>query len=247
MKGLYRKDFYALKRMLFTFFLVCGVVIIFSVLFVFSAKYGNMALNKEEMGEAAVLIMTKEMTLLPLLLPLAFIGQIGDCFKMDEEAGFYKLQGSMPISAYKIVGARFLTIFTIGGIGITVSVIGALLLSTCSEDMKFYDMVRYPFILLLFMLVFYGVFLPLAYGMKNKVYQTIMIILVLSIMIGGGVLLGLRMPKEEAEILPWLKDGIAHMMQFITDYLWLLFLVASAFLAAAYFASVSIVKRREWT
>ena len=110
MKGLIIKDLYCLKKEMKLFLGVTIGSAIVSVLFLLSARYGNIAnaladIQKTEMISGEELLrLTDMLALLVIYLPIALTGCVVECFKEDSKAGFGNIMFSMPVSYKKIVG-----------------------------------------------------------------------------------------------------------------------------------------------
>lgn len=107
MKGLIIKDIMCLKKQLTTFVYVMVGVIVLSVMYVLSARYGNIALAGQEMlkGNDLTAIdvqnLGTEVLVLFMLLPIALVGNMANVFAADGKAGFYKISGALPVSLKK--------------------------------------------------------------------------------------------------------------------------------------------------
>ncbi|MBO4400125.1 MAG: ABC-2 transporter permease [Lachnospiraceae bacterium] len=137
MKGLMIKDLYCLRRKMTIWGITVLMTSIVCVMFIFSAKYGNLAKafdgmrRTEEEATVSFLVpfLIKEMLIIFLLLPLgASFDLIQSVFIDDKNASFYKVASTLPVTRYERVGARALLILSSLGIGM---VIDLVLLSVC--------------------------------------------------------------------------------------------------------------------
>ncbi|MCM1162268.1 MAG: ABC-2 transporter permease [Roseburia sp.] len=139
MVGLIRKDMYCLRRNLKTFLMVSIGVIIISVLFILSARYGNVAKGIEEMkvenhmGEEDFYAFFQVAIWCVLLLPMSFLGIIAECFKEDKKAGFSKQMLILPLSDGKIVGSRYISCLLLSVISLADSLLAGFFVSLVSE------------------------------------------------------------------------------------------------------------------
>lgn len=138
MPGLIRKDLYCLKKSLWQFLFVTLGVILLAVLFLLSAGYGNVAKGIEnmqaegQMSEAEFYALFQIAVWLILLIPVAFVCMVVDCFKADQKAGFYKCLMSLPLQEYEIVGSRYVCCLLIAAVGMAGSAVAAILVSMIS-------------------------------------------------------------------------------------------------------------------
>ena len=115
MKGLLIKDFFCLKRQLFTFICICVGVLLVSVLVLISSEHGNLANGFHNMIADGDLTAERVATLMQycmifvLLIPMAFTENVANVFLDDRNASFQKLAGALPISVAKRVASRYIT------------------------------------------------------------------------------------------------------------------------------------------
>lgn len=139
MKGLLLKDYYCMKSNLFSFLCLTIGVIVIGVLFAISIHHGNMAdvvknLSEEEgMSPELVYDSFRAGVWLILMIPMAYVGNVIDCFKADMSASFGKILFSMPMKASQVVGARYLACLLYAGISFFGSLLAALCVSSATE------------------------------------------------------------------------------------------------------------------
>ena len=108
MKGLILKDVMCLKHQLRVFVFVIIGVVFTSILFVLSARYGNLAMAGAEMlqTEQATEIDVKNLAsvalVLFMLLPIATVGDMANVFEADGKAGFYRLAGALTLPSASV-------------------------------------------------------------------------------------------------------------------------------------------------
>ena len=144
MKGLVIKDIMCLKKQLTTFaFVIAGVVII-SILYVLSSRFGNLATVGEalldennNMSQIDVKNLGSMALVMFMLIPIVSVGDMLNVFVADGKAGFFKVSASLPVSMKKRMLSRFLTIFVLCGIGAAVDLALALVLCTLTDIMSF--------------------------------------------------------------------------------------------------------------
>jgi hypothetical protein len=147
MKGLIIKDIMCLRKQLTVFgFVVAGVLAV-GIMYVLSARFGNIATaNAKVIAENQMdvfennNIATLALALF-MLVPLASVGDLLNIFVADRQAGFEKVAGILPLSVGKRLTARFITIFTLFGIGAVIDIIIAFILSVMTDIISFSDFV----------------------------------------------------------------------------------------------------------
>lgn len=143
MLGLIQKDLYCLKKSLWQFLFVTLGVILLGILFLLSARYGNVAKGiaamqaEGQMNEQEFYALFQIPVWLILLIPVAFVCMIVECFKEDQRAGFYRCMMSLPLQEYEIVGSRYVCCLLVAAVGMTGSVVAAILVSVTSEVYAF--------------------------------------------------------------------------------------------------------------
>ena len=147
MKGLIIKDIMCLRKQLMIFtFVIIGVLVV-SVMYVLSARFGNLAdvgremlaMEKNQMSDIDVKNLGSIALMLFMLLPIVTVCDMVNVFAADGKAGFFKIAGSFPVSLKKRLLARYMTIYALFGIGVVVDVIIAFVLSLITDLIKFTD------------------------------------------------------------------------------------------------------------
>ena len=143
MKGLIIKDIMCLKKQLTVFIYVIIGVVVISVMYVLSAKFGNLALAGNEM------LATNDMTendvknlatgalVLFMMLPIVTVGDMANVFMADGKAGFNRIAGALPVSLKKRLLSKYITIYALFGLGMFVDVLLAFLLSALTDIITF--------------------------------------------------------------------------------------------------------------
>ena len=135
MKGLMIKDIMCLKKQLMVFCYVIIGVLIVSVMFVLSARFGNLSVAARQMAaenNMSVLDVNNLATLALLsfmFLPFAAVGDVLFVFEEDNKAGFAKVAGALPLSVPKRVLSRYLSVFALLAIGALLDIVIAFALS----------------------------------------------------------------------------------------------------------------------
>ena len=142
MKGLILKDLMCLRKQLTSFCFVMAGVLVASVMYVLSARFGAMAkvgqeMLKESASQVDVRNIGSMVLVMFMLLPIASVGDMLYVFLADGKAGFGKVSASLPLPLKKRMLARFLTIYAMFGIGVAVDLLLAFLLSCLTDMLKF--------------------------------------------------------------------------------------------------------------
>lgn len=248
MRGLYRKDLFGLKKMLYSFALISAIVFFISILCILSMRYGNLLLARQTIGEKEFRVIFRLETIFPLLIPIAFMGEVNSCFASDEKAGFWKLVKSMPVSPGQIVLSRYLTLFTMAGIGLTVSFPGAFVIGGFSDILKMSELLAFPFILCCALLIGISLGMPIAYRFGSRMNIVVMIVVVIGALAGfeAYVLLhtaNMSEAETEAFIEAVLNKG--SMLLHSGRMGLLLFLITVVCVVISFWISVEIVKRKK--
>ncbi len=143
MKGLIFKDILCLKKqfMVYCYVLIGSLAV--SVMFVLSAKFGNLAdvnavmLAENQMEPEDIKNMASFGLIMFMFLPLVGVGDTLITYEQDGKAGFSKLASTFPIPLHKRILSRFLSVFAILGIGIIFDTAIAALLSCLTDIMTF--------------------------------------------------------------------------------------------------------------
>lgn len=145
MKGLIIKDLMCLRKQGFTFIYIVISVLVVSVMYVLSAKFGNMAMGNQEMmmensmTEIDIKNLSTIVLILFMLLPISMVGDVSAVFVADGKAGFSNVSASLPVSIEKRVLSRYITISVFFGIGVAVDLVIACILSILTNIISFQE------------------------------------------------------------------------------------------------------------
>lgn len=143
MKGLIIKDLMCLRKQRITYIYIVIVVLIVSIMFVLSAKFGNIAMGNQymieenQLPEIDVMNLSSFALVLFMLLPIAMVGDVSAIFVADGKADFAKLSACLPLSIEKRVLAKFITILSFFGIGVATDLAISLVLSILTDIISF--------------------------------------------------------------------------------------------------------------
>lgn len=169
MKGLLIKDFYCLKRQLFTFICCSAGVLVIAVFVSISLQCGNLAdgfermLADRDLTNREVQALIQYCMLCVLLIPMAFTGNIADVFLDDSQASFQKLAGALPVSISERVGARYLSGLSFTLIGFLMDVGIVFVLSGVTELVPFWDFFGVLVSFASFMVIYLALFILFEY------------------------------------------------------------------------------------
>ena len=245
MKGLIIKDLYCLKKEIKLFLGVTIGSAIVSVLFLLSARYGNIAnalsdIQKTEMISGEELLrLTDMLALFVIYLPIALIGSVVECFKEDSTAGFGKVMFSMPVSYKKIVGSRYLTCLLFLGLCIMSSTFCSLLVTSVSNTLKFVSVFKGTLCCCSIFMIYIGLVIVLLYLLGTKRADVIQSLPFLIVFFAGIIWFAMKI-EDGADIMQMIRAE----KDFFEKYGLILFGVAVLFMSVSYIASVKILEKR---
>lgn len=258
MKGLIIKDIMCLKKQLTVFTYVIIGVIVVSIMYVLSAKFGNLAmagremLKSNDMTEIDVKNLASGALILFMMLPIVTVGDMANVFIADGKAGFSALAGAFPVSLEKRLLSRYITIFALFGLGVFVDVLLAFVLSSLTDLMTFVEflgiivsaaslMSIYSALVIFYcVLMGYGkeeyaqIFSLITMGVAFCLIQIDLIKSIIADIMAGGS--GEEM--STSTLMIW--QGL----DFVKEKAWILFLIA-AFVCALSYAVTLLVARRK--
>lgn len=251
MKGLLIKDFYCLKKQLTTYCFIIAGVIVLSILFVLSCKFGNIRAGFDgmvasgECSQADVAQLASMALTLFMLLPIACTGDIFSLFQDDETASFYKLAAALPISIPQRILSRFIVGLLFIFVGVGVDFLMTIVLSNLTDIVSFGEfmgmilsfasvMIMYMSLLILFMHLL---------GRGKGTYAN-----VLPLLIGIGTVVALGFDKLKKIIVESDDAALQALCQdvkmLITQKAYLLVMIAVIILVCSYGFSVILEKRK---
>ena len=260
MKGLIYKDILCLKKQFINFcFVLIGVVIV-SIMYVLSAKYGNLARAGAQMLSEPENHLTKidvknlgsVALALFMLLPIAVVGDITNAFIQDGTSGFHKISGMFPVSIEKRVLARFLSIYALFAMGVLVDLCLAGILSVLTDLMTFAEFFGIIISAASVMSIFsaLAIFYCFLLGYGKEQYAMLLSILTMIIFF---ILLNFGKVKTLCRIMsgalpePERADGSLMMwdaFDFLKEKAWILLMAAVIVSILSYGSSLVIVKRK---
>ncbi|MBR1866898.1 MAG: ABC-2 transporter permease [Lachnospiraceae bacterium] len=241
--GFVIKDMCILKKNLRVFVFVTIGVMVLGVLFVLSARYGNVADMLEEMQDEPL---AQEFVLvgavwMVLILPLAFLSIVVECFKQDTAAGFLKVRRSLPVSCVEVVGARYITTILLAAIGLTGSLFAGFMVSLASDFYSYPVICQFAVGMCSVIFLYNMAIFPFYYYFEDKKPDTILVMPLLAVyfccmyyMIFG----------DGAENDTFLWRIMEKVSQWLTKYTFLLTILAVAGGGISFATSYLIEKKK---
>lgn len=250
------KDLMCLRKQMILFAYAVTGVLVLSVMFVLSARFGNIAaanrmmMAENNLSEIDITNMSTTALILFMLIPIAMVGDVTTIFKMDGKAGFSGVSSILPLSIGQRVMARYLTVFMMFGIGVTVDTLISFVLSKLTDIISFAEF---------FGIIISGASLMTVYGS---------LVILFCFLLGYGkedyaiiascavILIGTIFPNIKKLKSVFLSvsadnsdsiDFISGFMDFIKYKYFILLIIAAAVTAVSYFISVGIVTRKRGT
>ncbi len=255
MKGLILKDVMSLKHQLKIFVFVLFGVVVTSILFVLSARFGNLALAGRELlrTEQASDIDVKNLATVALvlfmLLPIATVGDVVNVFQADGKAGFYRIAGAFPLPVSKRLLARFLTIYALFGIGTLIDLVLALVLSSLTDLIRFRDFCGIILSAASVMSIYSAlvIFFCILMGYGSQSYAQIFSLLSMGLAL---ILCNLKYCGSLIKAITTDQSGSLDMtifwrpLDFIREKFWILVLIAAAVSIVSYAVSLKVALRK---
>ena len=258
MKGLIIKDIMCLKKQLTVFVYVIIGVIVVSIMYVLSARFGNLAMAGREMlatndmTEIDVKNLATGALVLFMMLPMATVGDMANVFMADGKAGFSRMAGAFPVSLEKRLLSRYITIYALFGLGVFVDVLLAFVLSLLTDLITFAEflgiivsvasiMSIYSALVIFYCaLMGYGkeeyaqIFSLITMGLGFCLIRLDLIKTIIADIAAGGS----GAEKSASELMIW--QGL----DFIKEKAWILFLIAILVCALSYGAALLVARRK---
>ena len=251
MKGLIIKDLYCLKKEIRLFLGVTIGSAIVSILFLLSARYGNIAdgladIQKTEMISREMLLsMTDMLALTVIFLPIALAGSLVECFKEDSKAGFSKVAFSMPISYEKVVGSRYITCMMFFGVCFLSATFCNVLVTAVSESLEFMAVLKGTFCVCAIFMIYMSLIMFLLYLLGTKRADIIQSVPLLLVFFVGVIRFAMKIESQSDEAeLGGLIEMVNKGKEFMEKQGLMIFAVALICMCLSYFLSVKIVEKK---
>lgn len=251
MKGLLIKDFFCLKKQLINYgFIIAGVIVV-SIMFVLSYNFGNIHAGFTEMidsgqnTEASINIIASNALLLFMLIPIACTGDITNLITDDENASFYKVASTLPVSISKRVASRFIAGYLFIIIGVAVDLIMTVILTSLTDIISFGKFCGVIITFASVMMAYISLFILFVYilGKGKTTYAN-----VLPLLIGIIICVCASFNKIRAFLTDTDENALMDLYNQTTEYMfhksYILFIAAVIISGGAYFAAVRIAERK---
>ena len=254
MKGLIIKDLMCLRKQRVTFCFTVVAVIVLSVMFVLSAKYGNIALANQEMmvengmSEVDVKNLSTNALILFMILPIAMVGDVSAIIVADGKAGFAKVSSALPVSIPKRVLAKYITIISMFGIGVIIDIIISFVLSLLTDIISFREFFGIIIAVASIMFIYGALTIVFSYlfGYGKESYGQMVSIISIAL----GVILIKYKTIKEIFTLSVANSGTGD-INFMNDFMnflkyksYILLAIAVVVAIVSYIATVNIAKRK---
>lgn len=147
MKGLVIKDLMCMKKQLIIFCYVVFAVFIVSIMYMLSARFGNIALAaqqlkaQEDMANIDIVSVTNMAIGFFMLLPLAVMCDFTIIFREDHKAGFANVSASLPLPIWQRVLAKYITVIVLFALGCVVDIVIGGVLACLTDTLQFVDFI----------------------------------------------------------------------------------------------------------
>lgn len=251
MRGLLIKDFFCLKKQLVNYgFVIVGVIVI-SVMFVLSYNFGNIhagftqIVESGQNTEAVIIQMARGAMLMFMLIPIACTADLSNLFTDDENASFYKVAASFPVSISKRVACRFITGYLFIAIGVAVDLIMTVVLSSLTDIISLGKFCGVIVTFASLMLMYISLFILLAYFLGNG---KITYANVIPLLIGAAIYITVNFDKLRDFITGANDSALWELYDQATEFIfhksYILLLAAILVSGGSYFAAVHIAVRK---
>lgn len=251
MRGLIIKDMMCLRKQLIIFSYVVVSVLVISVMFVLSARYGNIAAANEgmmienDMSSVDINNMSKWALIIFMLLPVATVGDAATIFVEDGKAGFANVSATLPLSLKKRVLSKYITVFAMFGIGVTIDIVISFILSILTDIISFVEFFGIIISAASIMSIYGSLVIVFCflYGHGKEDYaiiSSIVLIVLTAVLVNINKIKLLFMPADDAEGM----TAFDNFINFFTDRFYILFVIALITMVGSYFASVWIAGRK---
>lgn len=251
MKGLLLKDFYCMKHNLVSFLCLTFGVVVIGVMFAVSIHHGNMAdlvdavVAEDGMPPESVYDMFRFGVWLVLLIPMAYVANVIDCFKADRAANCGKQLFTMPLKTTQIVGARYLACLLYAGLSFVGSFFAAVCVSLATDQYPLWELTSVAATFGAVLMVYLCIVMMLIYLFGTRYADAIQALPFLAALIACVILVQVKlksMTVEQEDAL--MADFLGKITEFLTQHVGMFCVIALIMLVLSFFASVKIVEKR---
>lgn len=242
MKGLFYKEWCLGRKTFFSFLALSFVFCILGVLVFLSMICGNLQAMPKEDPESVKLFRTI-FFYVPYILLLFGVEGCHQSIYRDYESGWMTYSYTLPVTAYKAVGARYLMGGSILGIGFLYGLLNAVIISKLSKIAFSFEIVKNLILILIIAIIIFSLFLPLAMKLKkSRTVATIESVLMVGIYLSFGFLM-IQYEKKYGDAVFSILSEVFEKIRDIIVLLSPLIIFAAA--GISFFTAVKIYQRRE--
>lgn len=252
MLGLIQKDMYCLKKNLIMFCAVTTGIVILSVMFILSSRFGNVAKGIEIMmiedglSEEMFYSFFQAAVWAVLFIPMAFTGMVVECFKEDRKAGFCKYQFCLPLNSARIVGSRYASCFLFAFVSLLGSLLVGFFVSLVSDVFAFDILASFIFTFCGAMLIYLSLVMFLLYcfgAARADIIQCVPFVVLFFAFMVWLWYKGMSMPAElKEQMVIELMTSLGKNMK---EKGWMFFSVSIVCMGISYLASWQCMMRRK--
>lgn len=252
MTGLIKKDMYCLKKNITEFLVVTTSVIVIAILFIISARCGNVAKAVAEMkvenglSEEAFYSFFKATIWLVLLIPVCYVSTIIECFKEDRKAGFFKYMVSLPLSNEKIVGSRYISCLLFFIVSVGSSLLASLFVSLATDAYPFGELAGYVLMFAAVLLIYMSIVLFLLYFLGVEKADLIQSAPFVILLMAAFVFIYKKWSAMgDVELDGFIVQLAGDASNFMTEKGGICFLIALGCMVFSFFGSYCVLKQRK--
>lgn len=251
MKGLLLKDYYCMKSNLKSFLWLTIGVIVLGVMFAISIHHGNIAdvatslVVEEGMTETGVYDLFRVGVWLVIIIPMAYVGNVVDCFQADYSASFGKQLFSMPVTSRQIVGARYLGCLLYAMLSFMGSNLAAICVSCATNQYPLSELMMVCATFGGLLISYFSIVMLLLYLLGTKYMDMIVSMPILATAIVGIVYIDLKMRNMSGgEEYAFLSGIMMSVKGFFAQYTGNVCAISVVLLLVSFVVSVKIVEKR---
>lgn len=239
MKGLIIKDLMCMKKQLVLFSYVTFSVIVLSIMFVLSAKYGNIhegmqfTIEQNQVDEGNVVNMYTMAMMFFMVLPAACICDPTAILREDNKAGFADFAAALPVPVNKRILAKYISSFWLFVINGIFTVILSYVLSKLTDMITFGDFLNMELFLtgIMVMLAALTIMINILMGKGKEIFASIISALIIAVV--------LVIPLVNAAI----NDSQA-ILRFPREHGYWVLLIAVGLVVVSYYVSVFTAQKK---
>lgn len=251
MRGLILKDLMCLRKQLIIFSYIVIFVLVISVMFVLSSRYGNLAVVNEEMmiandmSYADIRSLSTWALIIFMFLPIATVSDAAAIFVEDGKAGFADVSACLPLSVEKRVLAKYITVFAMFGLGVAIDLVISFILSRLTDIISFADFLGIIISAASLMSIYGALVIGFCflYGYGKEDYAIISsgaLIILTAILVNIHKIKNLFMSADDVQGM----NAFENFIDFFKHKFYILFVIALITMVVSYFASVRIAKKK---